>query len=121
MTTSYNNIPQTSTDKTADYFNNYFNPAFDVSSDVDTAIISFFETMTANKESAKALASALIYTSLAQSMNPMEVLQQFTKLPKGQLNAYLAMMLNLNRIGTSLIGITNAPNTNKYVERMVLL
>lgn len=121
MATPYNNLPQSTTDKTAEYFNNYFNPAFDVSSDVDAATISFFESMTSNKESAKALASALIYTSLAQSLNPMEVLQQFAKLPKGQLNAYLAMMLNLNRIGTSLIGVTNAPSTNKYVERMILL
>lgn len=37
-----------------------------------------------------------------------------------ELDAYLTMLLNLNRAGTSLLGISNSPRTNKYVERTIL-
>ena len=37
-----------------------------------------------------------------------------------ELDAYLVMLLNLNRVGTSLLGISNSPRTSPYVERMIL-
>jgi|LakMenE01Jun11ns_1017448.scaffolds.fasta_scaffold9726725_2 hypothetical protein len=37
-----------------------------------------------------------------------------------ELDAYLIMLLNLNRVGTSLLGISNSPRTSPYVERMIL-
>ena len=37
-----------------------------------------------------------------------------------ELDAYLTMLLNLNRVGTSLLGISNSPQTSPYVERMIL-
>jgi hypothetical protein len=37
-----------------------------------------------------------------------------------ELDAYLTMLLNLNRAGTSLLGISNQPQTNKYVQRAIL-
>lgn len=120
MSNQLNNLEVNGIDPTTDYFNNFFKPEFDVSGDVDTTIIGFFEKMTANKASAKALASSLIFTSLAQGLDPMEILHNFTKLPKGQIDAYMAMFLNLNRVGTSLIGISNQPSTSKYVARAIL-
>jgi hypothetical protein len=102
------------------YFNNYFDPTFLVSSNVDAAILSYFEEVSFNTEAAKALASAVIYTSKSQGVNPMQTLQEFTKLPKGELNAYLVMFLNMQRKGTSYLGITNQPITNKYVNRSIL-
>lgn len=42
---------------------------------------------------------------------------------RGQFNeidAYLTVFLNLNRAGTSLLGISNQPQTNKYVQRAIL-
>jgi hypothetical protein len=102
------------------YFNNYFDPTFLVSSNVDAAILSYFEEVSFNKEAAKALASAVIYTSKTQGVDPMQTLQEFTKLPKGELNAYLVMFLNIQRKGTSYLGITNQPITNKYVNRSIL-
>lgn len=102
------------------YFNNYFEPTFTVSPNVDAAILSYFEEVAYNKEAAKALASAVIYTSKSQGVNPMQTLQEFTKLPKGELNAYLVMFLNMQRKGTSYLGITNQPITNKYVNRSIL-
>lgn len=103
------------------YFNNYFGPDVRISPDVDAAILSYFEEIAFNREAAKALASAVIFTSIQQNVNPMETLQEFTKLPKGQLNAYLVMFLNMQRKGTSYLGITNQPIANKYVNRSILL
>ena len=37
-----------------------------------------------------------------------------------ELDAYLTMLLNLNRVGTSLLGISNSPQTSPYVKRMIL-
>lgn len=37
-----------------------------------------------------------------------------------ELDAYLTVFLNLNRAGTSLLGISNQPQTNKYVQRAIL-
>lgn len=102
------------------YFNNYFDPTFNVSPNVDAAILSYFEEIAYTKESAKALASAVIYTSKTQGIDPMDSLREFTKLPKGQLNAYLVMFLNIQRKGTSYLGISNQPITNKYVNRSIL-
>jgi hypothetical protein len=106
--------------ESSNYFNNYFNTTFNVSSNIDAAILSYFDSVTDNRASAKALASAVIYTSKTQGMDPMATLQEFTKLPRGQLDAYLTMFLNVQRIGTSYLGITNQPITNKYVNRAIL-
>ena len=102
------------------YFNNYFGPSFQVSPNVDAAILSYFEQVSDNKVTARVLASAVIYTSYTQQINPMQALAEFTQLPKGELNAYLTMFLNLQRVGTSFLGITNRPVANKYVSRAVL-
>lgn len=37
-----------------------------------------------------------------------------------EINAYLTMFLNLNRSGTSLLGLSNSPLTSKYVTRTIL-
>ena len=102
------------------YFNNFTEIPVEVSSNVDSAIIGYFETVTNNKESAKALASAVIYTSVKQGLNPMEILKEFQNIPAGDLDAYTAMFLNFDRVGTSYLGLINAPKINKYVQRSIL-
>ena len=102
------------------YFNNYFGPTFTVSQNIDDAILSYFQEVCGNKESAKIMASAVMYTSYTQKINPMQTLAEFTKLPKGELNNYLTMFLNLQRVGTSYLGITNQPLSNKYINRAIL-
>lgn len=37
-----------------------------------------------------------------------------------EINTYLTMFLNLNRSGTSLLGLSNSPLTSKYVTRTIL-
>ena len=115
-----NNLTDTPRDKTTTYFNNYFKPTFAVSQDVNDAIVGYFEKVNTSKDGAKAMAGALIYTAKAQGMDPMAVLKQFATLKPIQANNYLAMFLNLNRVGTSMLGISNQPITNKYISRAIL-
>lgn len=112
-----NAISPPNTDK---FFNNFFNFPIDVSSNVDAAVIAYFEQIVDNKESARALASAVIYTAIKQGINPMSALDEFRKVPLGDLNAYTALFLNFERVGTSFLGLKNRPIQNKYITRAIL-
>ena len=114
-----NNLVNTPQDESSSYYNNFFGPTFDVSQGINDSVTSYFEKISQNKQTAKAMAGALIYTAKAQNIDPMAVLKEFAALPPGQVNNYLTMFLNLNRIGSSLLGLSNVPVTNKYVARMV--
>ena len=105
---------------TSQFFNNFFTSDYNITPDANDAIVSYFQTITDNAESAQALAASVIYTSLMQGIDPMATLQQFSQLPKGTLNEYVALFLNLNRIGSSLLGVSVAPNVNPYVKRTIL-
>lgn len=105
---------------TEEFFNNFFTKQYDISPDANDAVVTFFEHITDNKESAQALSAAVIYTCLTEDIDPMSILQEFSGLAQGELDAYLAMFLNLNRIPSSLLGVTNTPVTNKYVARTFL-
>jgi len=109
-----------SQDLTTTWFNNYYVSPFSVSQGQNDSFISFFEKVTGNKETAAALAGCVLYTAKAQGVDPMSVLQQFSSLPPGQLNAYLVLYLNTNRIATSFLGISNQPKINKYTQRCIL-
>ncbi len=37
-----------------------------------------------------------------------------------ELDAYLTMFLNLNRVGTSLLGLSNSPQVSPYIKRAIL-
>lgn len=116
------NLGQISLSKTdpKNYWNNYFKPDFTVSPGVDAAIISYFERIAENRTAAKALASAVIYTAHSQNISPMTVLDEFTKIPKGEMSSYLTLFLNMQRVGTSYLGTSNQPPINKYVQRAIL-
>jgi len=105
---------------TQKYFNNYYSKNLTVSQNVDDAVVAFFENITETKESARAIAGSVILTALSQGLDAMDVIKKFSEIPPGELNAYTAMFLNLNRVGTSYLGITNAPYTNKYVKRLII-
>jgi len=155
MSTPNGNLPSNNNvSATVDYFNNFFTAEFTVTQNVDDAVIAYFESITGNKETAKVLASTVIYTALSQGIEPMSVIEELRNLqlknkattdiqldynvrtssntdlyakpgPKKQANlseldAYLTMLLNLNRVSTSLLGISNQPQTNKYVQRAIL-
>jgi hypothetical protein len=109
-----------SQDTTTSWYNNYYVSPFSISQGQNDAFLSFFEKITANKDTATALAGCVLYTAKAQGVDPMSILQEFTSLPPGQLNAYLVLYLNTNRISTSFLGISNQPKINKYIQRAIL-
>jgi hypothetical protein len=115
-TVNLNNLPV----DTRAYFNNFYQPALTVSQDVDDAILGYFEQVADTKESARALAGAVVATSIAQGIDPMTTLDNFKSITAGELNSYLATFLNFNRIGTSYLGISTSPTPNKYVARSIL-
>ena len=103
------------------YFNNFYSIDFNVSAGANDAMIGFFEQYTQNKTAAKNLAAAVLYTAVAQNLNPLQVLSDFQALPKGQLDNYLVAFLNINRAPTSVIGTKSPVKTNVYVARSILL
>lgn len=101
------------------FFNNYLQPNFSISSNLDEATIAFFQRIAQNREAAMILASAVIYTCLAQRLDLASVLDNFRRMNNDDVMKNLAVFLNLNRVGTSLLGLTNSPKAGKYVERMI--
>jgi hypothetical protein len=115
------NLAQNTNTSASDYFNNYFVPSTTISSNQNDAVVSYFQQLTGgNIQSAAILASNVIYTAMAQGLDPMSIVQQFQQVPQNELNLYLAMFLNLNRVGTSLVGVNNQVNSNKYITRAIL-
>jgi len=114
------NLNSSGATPTTNYFNNYFTPDQTVSSNTNDAILSFFEQMTGNAESAKILSATVINTAQTQGEDPMNVLNQFQKMSANELTAVLALYLNTSRVNTSLLGIKNYPKTSTYVSRTVL-
>lgn len=119
--TSVVDLSQNKSTPQGQFFNNYFVAPNTITANQNDAITAYFQQVTnGNKQSAAILASTVIFTAMAQGVDPMSILQQFQALPAGQLNLYLAMFLNLNRVGTSLVGINNTKFQNKYITRAVL-
>lgn len=102
------------------FFNNYFDKTISISTAKDDAVVSYFEKICDNKDSALALSSAVVYTARVQNIDVMAVLDEFKKLDKKQLGPYISYFLNLSRVGTSLIGVQNTPARNKYVARTII-
>lgn len=125
MSNAYNttavSLSQNNTTPAGIFFNNYFVTPATVSANKNDAVVAFFERQTnGNKQSAAILASTVVYTAMAQGVDPMSIVQQFQALKPGELDLYLAMFLNLNRVGTSLVGVNNQPVQNKYIARAIL-
>ena len=113
------NLNSTYSNKTTKFFNNFFVPEMTVSENTNDAFLSFFEEQTGNKESAALLAQAVLNTAQEQREDPLLVLEQFQKMPKGEISAIMALYLNSTRVSTSLLGIKNVPKANKFVSRTI--
>jgi hypothetical protein len=113
------NLNSSAVNKTTVFFNNFFTPDYTVSENINDAILSYFQQQTGNKESAALLAQAVINTAQQQREDPMMVLEQFQKLPQGEISSILALYLNSTRVSTSLLGIKNMPKANKFVSRTI--
>lgn len=119
--TPSNIIPRTTTGQSTDtYFTNLAIPPFAVPADQESAIETFFESVTGDKVSGKLMADAVIYSANAQGLNPMSVVSDFKKLPVGELDIKISSFLNLTRVNTSLLGVTNSKKTGYFVQRSIL-
>lgn len=118
--TTTGNLPQQQIDETSSFFNNYFRDPISASQFTNDAVVGFFENYTKNKDTAKVLAAAILRTADAQGIDPMTLVQEFQQLQGQELNAYLTFILNLNRVGTSLLGISNNPQQSQYIIRSIL-
>lgn len=117
----YGNLPPEPTDNnTTNYFETMFDPTMGTSPNVNDAFVGYFQTVTGNAEAGATLAGSVLYSALSQGIEPMSLLDEFRKLQPQQLNNYLTMLLNLNRVGTSLLGLSNSPQTNLYIARAIL-
>ena len=92
-----------------------------VGPETNDALIAFFESYTGNKQAGQNLAGAILYSSKAQGVNPMAILDQLQKLPKGQLNSYLLAFLNSSRVPTSSLGVRTSTKTSPYITRTLLV
>lgn len=112
--------PKSSVNTTTQYFNNFFTNDINVSQNIDDATIGYFQSVTGDADTGKNLAAAVIYTANTRGLDIPSLIDEFRKLKPQELNAYLTMFLNFNRVGTSLLGLSNSPQTNKYVARAIL-
>lgn len=210
MATNGNLPPNNNVNSTTEYFNNYFTERFTTSPNINDAVIGYFQSVTGDTDSGKALAATVIYTALSQGLEPMALVDEFKKLKAGrrvevktpidastiveswtsydsiyankgqyevgqlfyastthvfyrsyidqtdaveiqtvsnykretisigngqydynyfyitytqeqdELTPYLTLLLNQSRVNTSLLGISNTPAINKYVQRSIL-
>jgi hypothetical protein len=102
------------------YFNNLNIPQVTVSADTDDALVAFFQEYVTDPAAANNLAGTVIYTATLQGIDPVSLIPVFRQLNAGQLTAYLVAFLNLNRLGTSLLGLKSDPNVSVYVQRAIV-
>ena len=118
-----NNIEPVNLDTINDsgqYFSNIFNQTINVSLAVDQAVLAFFEKRSGDINAAKSMASALILSSLDKGLDPMEVLDRIRNVDTLDVDIYTAMVLNLSRVNTSVLGVINKPPVSEYITRSIL-
>lgn len=211
MATNGNLPSNNNVNSTTEYFNNYFTERFTTSPNINDAVVGYFQSVTGDVDSGKALAATVIYTALSQGLEPMALVDEFKKLKAGrqvevktpidaatvieswtsydaiylnknqyevgqlfyassthifyrsyfdqtsegvqiqtaanykretvslgngqydynyfyitytqeqdELTPYLTVLLNQSRVNTSLLGISNTPAVNKYIQRAIL-
>ena len=117
----YGNLPpKYQGEKTTSYYDTFFKNGLNTSSNVNDAFIGYFQSVTGDRDSGITLAGSVLYVALSTGVQPMTLLDEFRKLEPGELNSYMATVLNINRKGTSLLGITNTPKPNQYITRAIL-
>ena len=114
------NLPSTTENSTTDFFNNYYNFPDSISQNVDDAVLGYFQSITGDVDAGRNLAGCVIQTAIQQGIEPMSLIDEFRKLRPNELNTYLTMFLNFSRANTSLLGLSNSPQTNKYIRRAIL-
>lgn len=117
------NINQISTNPGRDtdlYFTNLIEQAVDINLASDDAITAFFEKRTGSKIAARGLAGAFIISCRTRDIDPMSALDTFKNTDVDKLDVYAATILNLTRVGTSMLGVVNRPAVSSYIVRSIV-
>jgi hypothetical protein len=105
---------------TDEFFNNFFDQELLITVEADQAITAFFEQRTQNQTAAKMLAGGLVLTCTSRGLDPLSVLDKIKSLEQLEIDAYMALLFNLSRVGTSKLGVVVKPQISKYITRTVL-
>lgn len=117
-----NNINQSSANYSPgsdQFLNNFYKPGFTVSGGQNDFVLAFFETITGNSESAKILSSSVIYTAIAQGVDPVIIVEQMRQMSDEDRDKFVSMFLNFNRIGSSQLGIRSPSRYRTHIERLI--
>ena len=117
-----NNLSSSTANNSAfdQYLNNFYKPTFTVSGNQDDAVIAFFEKITGEKESARILASSVVYTAMAQQVDPLVIIDQMRNMNQDERNQFTSTFLNFNRVGTSQLGVHLPNRYNRFIQRMIM-
>ena len=105
---------------TQKFFDTYFDTKVEIGTTTYDAILNYFEQQTGNAEAAKQLVQVIIDTATAQNIDPIMVLDSFTKLKTTELSPILALYLNASRANTSYVGVKLQPKQNPFVTRSII-
>jgi len=114
------NFPITDIEKTISYFSTLYDQPIEITQNVLDALYAFFLARTNNQQTAKAFVHSVIVTALSTKTNPITLIEKFNQISDTlSVDAQLAAFLNLSRANTSMLGVTNNPQTNKYILRTI--
>lgn len=99
MASSGNLPPNSNTNTTTEYFNNFFKNGLSVSQNVDNAVLGYFESITGSTDTARVMASTVLYTALSNGIDPMTIVDELRK-------------LSLKNIPTTTVNTTGTTSTH---------
>lgn len=117
---NFDDIDLNTQNNTSGFFNNFFDQELLITVEADQAITAFFEKRTKNKTSAKIQAGALVLTCSSRGLDPLLVLDKIKSIDVLNIDAYMALIFNLSRAGTSKLGVITSPQISKYITRAIL-
>lgn len=83
------------------------------------AVFAFFMSTTNNAAAARSLTEALNLAAKDLNVDVMELLNEFTNRTELEINAIMAAIINRTRRNTSLLGVKQPRQTNRYVARNI--
>lgn len=117
-----NNLTQSSANfspGTEQYLNNFYKPGYTVSGNQNDFVTAFFESTTGNKEAAAILSSSVIYTAVAQGVDPVVIVEQMRQMSTEDREKFVSMFLNFNRVGSSQLGYRGPIKYRANIQRLI--
>jgi hypothetical protein len=121
---TYNNIPSqkssSSSDQTVEIFNNYYNLPININNNELIAMIGFLEKRGFDKSSAETTAITILTQAVKDGYSAMQIMDTLTGVDSVDISKLVAEIINLNRLKTSQLGVTQTFSISESVTRNVL-